>query len=76
MSLSPYVFDATRENFDSLILGNSMRGLVLVNFWSPKAGPCMLLTPRLIQRKHRRQHRQVSQLPHRPQHLRPLPSSR
>ncbi len=48
MSLSPYVFDATRENFDSLILGNSMRGLVLANFWSPKAGPCMLLMPRLV----------------------------
>ncbi len=48
MSLSPYVFDATRENFDSLILGNSMRGLVLVNFWSPKAGPSMLLMPRLV----------------------------
>ncbi len=48
MTLSPYVFDATRENFDSLILGNSMRGLVLVNFWSPKAGPCMLLMPRLV----------------------------
>lgn len=48
MSLSPYVFDATRENFDSLILGNSMRGLVLVHFWSPKAGPCMLLMPRLV----------------------------
>ena len=48
MTLSPYVFDATRENFDSLILGNSMRGLVLANFWSPKAGPCMLLMPRLV----------------------------
>lgn len=48
MSLTPYVFDATRENFDSLILGNSMRGLVLVHFWSPKAGPCMLLMPRLV----------------------------
>lgn len=48
MSLTPYVFDATRENFDSLILGNSQRGLVLANFWSPKAGPCMLLMPRLV----------------------------
>jgi len=48
MSLSPYVFDASRENFDSLILGNSMRGLVLAHFWSPKAGPCMLLMPRLV----------------------------
>jgi putative thioredoxin len=48
MSLTPYVFDATRENFDALILGNSMRGLVLANFWSPKAGPCMVLMPRLV----------------------------
>jgi len=48
MSLSPYVFDASRENFDSLIFGNSMRGLVLAHFWSPKAGPCMLLMPRLV----------------------------
>jgi len=48
MTLTPYVFDATRENFDSLILGNSMRGLVLAHFWSPKAGPCMVLMPRLV----------------------------
>jgi putative thioredoxin len=25
-----------------------MRGLVLAHFWSPKAGPCMLLMPRLV----------------------------
>ncbi len=48
MSLTPYVFDATRENFDALILGNSMRGLVLAHFWSPKAEPCMVLMPRLV----------------------------
>lgn len=48
MSLTPYVFDATPENFETLILGNSMRGLVLAHFWSPKAGPCMLLMPRLV----------------------------
>ncbi len=48
MSLTPYVFDASRENFDALILGNSMRGLVLAHFWSPKAGPCMVLMPRLV----------------------------
>lgn len=48
MSLTPYVFDATRENFDALILGNSTRGLVLAHFWSPKAGPCMVLMPRLV----------------------------
>ncbi len=47
--LSPYVFDADAENFERLILGNSMKGLVVVHFWSPKAGPCMLLMPRLVQ---------------------------
>ncbi len=47
-SLSPYVFDASAENFDRLILGNSARGLVLAHFWSPRAGPCMLLMPRLL----------------------------
>jgi putative thioredoxin len=48
MTLLPYVFDASHENFDSLVLGNSARGLVLVHFWSPKAGPCMVLMPRLV----------------------------
>jgi putative thioredoxin len=47
-SLSPYVFDATAENFQSLVLGNSHRGLVLVHYWTPKAGPCMVLMPRLV----------------------------
>jgi putative thioredoxin len=46
--ISPWVFDATRENFDRLVLGNSRRGPVLVHFWTPKAGPCMLLMPRLV----------------------------
>lgn len=48
MALSPYVFDASRENFDALVLGNSQKGLVLVQFWTPKAGPCMVLMPRLV----------------------------
>lgn len=48
MPLSPYVFDATAENFQRLVLENSRRGLVLVHFWTPKAGPCMILMPRLI----------------------------
>lgn len=47
--LSPYVYDADPENFERLILGNSMKGLVLVHFWSPKAGPCLVLMPRLVQ---------------------------
>jgi putative thioredoxin len=48
MALSPYVFDASAENFPRLVLENSHRGLVLVHFWTPKAGPCMLLMPRLV----------------------------
>jgi len=48
MALSPFVFDVTRENFAQLVLGNSERGLVLVHFWSPKAGPCLVLMPRLV----------------------------
>lgn len=49
MPLSPYVFDANRANFNDLVLGNSRKGLVLVHFWTPKAGPCMILMPRLVQ---------------------------
>ena len=48
MALSPHVFDATSENFPRLVLENSHRGLVLVHFWTPKAGPCMVLMPRLV----------------------------
>jgi len=42
-----YITQANAENLEQLILGNSQRGLVLANFWSPRAGPCMLLRPRL-----------------------------
>jgi putative thioredoxin len=38
-----YVFDGTAENFQQLVVENSRRGLVLVNFWTPKAGPCFKL---------------------------------
>jgi putative thioredoxin len=48
LGLSPYVFDATAENFQTLVMENSRRGLVLVHFWTPKAGPCMVLMPRLV----------------------------
>lgn len=48
MNLSPHVYDATRENFARLVLENSHRGPVLVHFWTPRAGPCMILMPRLI----------------------------
>ncbi|HEY5682049.1 MAG TPA: tetratricopeptide repeat protein [Sulfuricaulis sp.] len=48
MAHSPFVFDATAENFRTLVLENSDKGLVLVNYWSPRAGPCLMLMPRLI----------------------------
>lgn len=47
--MSATAFEATAENFDSLVLGNSRKGLVLVHYWTPKAGPCLLLMPRLLQ---------------------------
>ena len=46
--LSPYVFDASRDNFEQLVLDNSRKGLVLLHFWSPGAGPCAILMPRLV----------------------------
>lgn len=48
MPSSPFVLEASRENFNQLVLGNSDKGPVMVHFWTPKAGPCMLLNPRLI----------------------------
>lgn len=44
---SPYVREATAENFTALVLENSNKGPVLVNYWSPRAGPCLTLIPRL-----------------------------
>ncbi|BBP05460.1 hypothetical protein TPL01_03810 [Sulfuriferula plumbiphila] len=48
MTDSRFVFDASRDNFPQLVLGNSEKGPVMVHFWTPKAGPCMLLMPRLV----------------------------
>jgi putative thioredoxin len=48
MGTSPYVFDATAENFQTLVLENSDKGPVLVNYWSPRAGPSLMLMPRLV----------------------------
>lgn len=48
MTLSPHVFDASAENFNRLVLENSHKGPVLVHFWTPKAGPCFMLMPRLV----------------------------
>jgi putative thioredoxin len=38
-----HVFDGTRENFQQLVLENSRKGAVLVNYWAPNAGPCLRL---------------------------------
>lgn len=48
MALSRFVFDVTADNFPMLVLENSDRGPVLVNYWSPRAGPCFMLMPRLV----------------------------
>lgn len=45
--MAKYVYEATPSNFRTLVLENSERGPVLVNFWSPKAAPCVMLAPRL-----------------------------
>ena len=38
-----HVFDGTRQNFGQLVLENSQKGAVLVNYWAPNAGPCFRL---------------------------------
>ena len=38
-----YVFDATSDNFQQLVVENSRKGLVLANYWTPNAGPCFKL---------------------------------
>lgn len=41
MSESPIALEATRENFARLVLENSRKGPVLVDFWASWAGPSM-----------------------------------
>ncbi len=49
MTAPRYVLEGTSENFYALVLENSEKGLVLVNYWSPRAGPCLMLRPRLLE---------------------------
>ncbi len=49
---SPYIHAANAENFKSLVIENSIRGPVLVNFWSKKAGPCLRQYPLLDKLVH------------------------
>lgn len=43
MNALNHVFDGTRDNFRQLVVENSLKGVVLVNYWSPDAGPCFKL---------------------------------
>lgn len=52
MSSNKFIEDATPENFAELVIGNSMRGPVLVNYWSARAGPCLKLWPVLEKLAH------------------------
>ncbi len=49
---SPFILAATSDNFRELVLANSEKGPVLVNFWSRKAGPCLRQYPILDQLVH------------------------
>lgn len=49
---SPYIQAATSDNFKALVVDNSSKGPVLVNFWSKKAGPCLRQYPILDQLIH------------------------
>ena len=44
-----HVFDGSRDTFPQLVLENSKRGLVVVNYWAPGAGPCLRLWQTLEQ---------------------------
>lgn len=39
----PHVFDGTRYNFRQLVIENSHKGAVIVNYWAPDAAPCFKL---------------------------------
>ncbi len=45
IDVNKFIFDADNSSFEDLVLKNSVLGPVLVNFWSPKAGPSFRLYP-------------------------------
>jgi putative thioredoxin len=47
-----FIRDATEENFNELVVANSSKGPVLVNFWSKKVGPCIRQYPVLEKLAH------------------------
>jgi putative thioredoxin len=45
MVQAQYIFEGTQQNFHDLVVQNSHRGPVMVNFWAAYAGPCLRLYP-------------------------------
>ena len=43
MNRLDHVLDGNADNFHQLVIQNSGRGTVLVNYWTPNAGPCFKL---------------------------------
>ncbi len=43
MTVLDHVFDGSADNFQQLVVENSKKGAVLVNYWKPDAGPCFKL---------------------------------
>lgn len=43
--MSPFIIDASRDNFNDAVLSNSHKGPVMVNYWAESAGPCLRLWP-------------------------------
>lgn len=41
MIASPYILEGTSDNFARLVIENSRKGLVLVDFWAPWVGPSL-----------------------------------
>ena len=41
MTTSAYILEGTADNFDQLVIDNSRKGLVLVDFWAPWVGPSL-----------------------------------